>query len=709
MFRILDRYLIREIVVPFAIALLVLTFLLMVQPIIQRGESFIAKGVEFTIVARALWALVPAALSLTIPMSVLMGILVGFGRLSADREFVAFHACGVSLLRLLRPVMLVAGVAAAATAYQLIEALPRENKRFQEIAAQVMIDRIDHEVTPRVFFEEFRERVIYVRELPPDGGWREVFVADTSRPGERTVFVAREGRIRLNRELRQVHLELTDGSSHRTSVGRPEVYERTEFERIVINLESDRVFRDSLPRGAPEMTMAELRTAIADADARGGTANYERFMLQYKLSLPMSCPVLALIALGLGASSRKGGRLGSFVLGTGVILVYYVLFYGLRSMALGGRLQPEWAPWIPNIVLGIAGVMLVAWRARSADKPVRISLPAFWRRPRHPGETTGPAAAAGRRRVVVVIRVPHLTLPTPRLLDMYVSREYMRVFMLGVVALLGLFYISTFIDLADKMLRGEATGTMLARFLFFQTPQFVHYIIPMAVLLSTLVTIGVMTKNSELLVMRACGISLYRVAAPLLVFALAAGGVLFELQERVLAKTSREADRLERLIRGWPPRRSPLDRRWRVSEAGDIFNYEGFDASASRFDRLWLYTLDEPSWTLRTMTFVSEATLAPEPEGSDGVSTAWRGANGWRRDVSPRVGVPGAREPSPAYAPVSTLMLPLGPPGDFTTDLPAAEQMTLGELRGTSAGSRGAAPMPFRRRSACTARSPSPS
>ena len=103
MFRILDRYLIREILLPFFLGLVVLTFLLQVPPFLQQSQAFIAKGVPLATVIHALYMLLPQALSITIPMAVLLGILVGFGRLAADREFVAMQACGVSLLRLLRP------------------------------------------------------------------------------------------------------------------------------------------------------------------------------------------------------------------------------------------------------------------------------------------------------------------------------------------------------------------------------------------------------------------------------------------------------------------------------------------------------------------------------------------------------------------------------------------------------------------------------
>ena len=104
MFRILDRYLVRQLAMPFFLALAVLTFILEIPPILNQAEQFISKGVEWSIVIRVLGLLLPQALCLTIPMAVLLTILVGFGRLSADREFVAMQACGVSLDRPLQPV-----------------------------------------------------------------------------------------------------------------------------------------------------------------------------------------------------------------------------------------------------------------------------------------------------------------------------------------------------------------------------------------------------------------------------------------------------------------------------------------------------------------------------------------------------------------------------------------------------------------------------
>src|ERR1700704_539236 len=110
----LDRYIVREIVPPMLVALIGLTFVLMMPPILLNAERLIAKGVPWMIILRVLLTLVPQALGLTIPMALLYGILLGLGRLSADREFVALQACGVSVFRICRPVALIAVGACAA-------------------------------------------------------------------------------------------------------------------------------------------------------------------------------------------------------------------------------------------------------------------------------------------------------------------------------------------------------------------------------------------------------------------------------------------------------------------------------------------------------------------------------------------------------------------------------------------------------------------
>ncbi|HEY8534926.1 MAG TPA: LptF/LptG family permease, partial [Vicinamibacterales bacterium] len=488
MFGILDRYIIRELILPFLLGLVVFTFLLVLDPLATYSEQLIAKGVSWSIVARVLLTLLPQALAITIPIALLIGLLIGLGRLSADREVVAMQACGISIYRLLRPVLLLAFAGWAVTSYIMIESVPTANQTFREIVFGIITQRVETEIKPRVFFEDFPNKVLYVGDAPAGGGWRECFLADTAKPEQPTVFTAETCRLVIDRERRTVDLVLTGGARHAANLPDPEKYEVDRFDELIIALDPNTVFRQAdLLKGDNEMTIPELRARAAELQREGLPSHAPLLALHRKFSIPVACIVLAVIGLALGVQHGRGGKLAAFVPGIGVVFVYYVIEYLGRQMTKGQLLPPWLAVWAPNLVLGAAGVALLIWRARSADSPIRLSLPRFTRSaaPATGAAALSPAAPANRRgnRVVVVIRIPNLRLPTFRLLDVYVTKLTLKVAALTFVGLLGIFYISTFIDLSDKLFKGQTTGAMLLQFFYYQTPEFIYYIIPLTVLI----------------------------------------------------------------------------------------------------------------------------------------------------------------------------------------------------------------------------------
>src|SRR5215510_6479623 len=243
MFRIFDRYVVREILVPFFLALVVLTFILLMPPILEQAQQLIGKGVDPPTIVRILLTLVPQALSVTIPMALLYGILMGLGRLSSDREFVALQACGVSIFRALRPIAVLAVLAFAVDQYVLLVALPNANQTFREITFNVVAAKAETDVKPRTFYQGFPNRVVYVRDIVPAGGWRDVFLADTTRNDQTAVYFARSGRLVIDREHRTVQLVLEDGASHTTFAVRPEEYQGSSFGQLVLNLDAESVFK----------------------------------------------------------------------------------------------------------------------------------------------------------------------------------------------------------------------------------------------------------------------------------------------------------------------------------------------------------------------------------------------------------------------------------------------------------------------------------
>ncbi len=696
MFRTIDRYVIREIIPPFLLSLLIFTFILEIPPVMRHLETLVAKGVTWGIAFQIILTLIPQALGVTIPMALLTGILIGLGRLSSDRETVALLACGVSPYRLLRPILLLASLATAATLYVLIEAIPNANHTFNRIAYEIITKRVEEDIQPRVFFEDFPGYVLYSRDEAPGGGWKDVLVADTRDPKSTKLFLAARGRLYLAPDMSRVDLILTDGTQYAT--GTPGETTVGRFKGDLIHwLDPKTVFpRMELPRGVTEQTIPQLLKTIEDkrlqqeklnADGLNVTLSPhpELLGLHQKFSLPAACLVFALIGLALGLTVARDGKMAGFVIGIAVIFAYYIVMYLGESAVKGYYTTPEsisgtmylahLGRWLPNIVLGLFGIVALIWRARFAERglpvsiPVALSsrLPSRWGHPTSETPSAPPAgpAPSGRRNVVIVVRFPRIRLPAIGVLDQYISSLYVRMIGLSFLALLGLFYISTFIDRADKMFKGQASAGMMFELLALLTPQFIYYVIPIAALLSALVTFGLLARTSELTVMKACGISLYRIAVPVVVLSIAWSAVLFGLEQQILAASNRRAEVLDNTIRGRPTTMfNPLNRRWLIGTDGAIYHYSYFDPERKTLNGLSMYRLPaDNAWRLASHTYAPRAVFS---------GTEWIAESGWSQNLM--------SEP-PTWAPFKRRSLPIEPPDYFHTEQPEAEMMTVPELR----------------------------
>src|SRR5690606_27359599 len=142
------------------------------------------------------------------------------------------------------------------------------------------------------------------------------------------------------------------------------------------------------------------------------------------------------------------------------------------------------------------------------------------------------------------------------------------------LGLMSLFYISAFLDKSEKSSKGDGSVGLVFSFLVYSTPPYVYFIIPLTVLLSVLVTFRLLARSSDLRVMKACGISLYRIAFPVIGLSLVGSLALFALEQRVLAESNRKAEAADREIRGLAPQNlNPLNRRWIVARDGSIYHY----------------------------------------------------------------------------------------------------------------------------------------
>jgi len=669
----LDRYLIRETIPPFLLALGLFTFLLAVKPALDQAQQLLSKGVDLFTVGLLILYLLPQALGVTLPMAFTAGLLMALGRLSGDRESVAFLACGVSPVRLLRPILLMAVVVGALDMYTLVRLVPEYNLRFQQETFELLVEQGESDIRPGLFYEGFPGKVLRVRDTLPAGGWRQVMLADTSQPGRRpTVTLAESGYLAIDEERRQVDIVLRGDSVQYRPGAEDGTYNMARMTDLKVSVPASSVFGTGnlgVSRGRAEMTIAQLRETEAEKVSAGISPHPEVMQRHQMFSFPVACVVFALVALALGLHTRREGKLGGFALGVGVIFAYYGIMMVFEALTKGGLFSAHWARWVPNIVIGIAGLLAVRWRNQASGGELALRLP-HWVRAVRPRPSPAPRKA---ERVVIVLRMPDLSawLPRPRLLDLYIGRKYLSVALLSCGALLGLYYIGTLIDKSERLFKDQASMGMMLEYFYYSTPQFIAYVIPMAALVSALAAMGGLTRTGELTVMRACGVSLYRVAMPVLLLALIWSGGLFLLDDRVLAHANREAEVLEDQIRGNAPHTVNViaNAHWLAGRDNRIYHYTVFDIPAQTLHQLSIFDIETGGdYRLERQTYVTKAVFADEDD-------VWAVDEGWiQRFPESGGGIePEALEPG---------RMSLAPPAHFSgMHNEEADLMTFGELR----------------------------
>jgi lipopolysaccharide export system permease protein len=164
----LDRYIFREIFYPFLIALVALTFVAFLAFSREIGWLF-ELIVRQSATTREVWAIciaiLPNVLTFTIPMGVLVGLLTGFGRMSSDSEAIALRATGISMLRLMVPVMLLGLLGFAANLAMAVWIAPETAGRLRDLRYDLIAKRVSLEVKPRVFNESLTNFVLYVQDV----------------------------------------------------------------------------------------------------------------------------------------------------------------------------------------------------------------------------------------------------------------------------------------------------------------------------------------------------------------------------------------------------------------------------------------------------------------------------------------------------------------------------------------------------------------
>ena len=377
--RILDRYIVREIVRHALLGLLIFTFVLFVPKLVRLMELFVRHSGSGSQILTLFLCIIPGLLVFTIPMAVLIGVLLGLGRMSMDSEIIALTALGISRKRILLPVGVLAVIGAALTLLMSLVLAPRSLRRFRDIETSLIASQISFQVQPRVFDERFPHLVLYLNDVSASGThWHGVFLFETGGESGSRITLAEDAIVIAEPGLGKLELHLNSGTTHEFQRERPDQYSVTGFAR------SDWPIEFNSLASAKERTLSIPERTLADLfHDRGPRWREARVEIYQRFAFPFACFAFALIAVPLGAQPRRGGRAAGSLLSVLIIAGYYLLFIVGAGMARQGVLPPFLGMWAANFILVLVGLALLPRMERYWSEPSPLTfLSRFiaWRR-----------------------------------------------------------------------------------------------------------------------------------------------------------------------------------------------------------------------------------------------------------------------------------------------------------------------------------------
>ena len=630
--RILTRYILGEILSHTLIGCAVFTFILFMRDLSHILEMVVRNSSTFTSVMEIFLFTLPNTFKVTIPMAVLVGILLGLSRLAADSEVIAMRASGLGIGYFVKVASIVAIGGTLLGLANSVYLAPRANRAILSMQLALETSQASYEIQPRVFYEDFRNAVLYVQNVRGGTGasnWDRVFMADVSDPTTPIITTAASATV-ANDTAQELLMRLRNGSRHEMVAGQPQQYNISTFTNTDLPLSLSQQSEVHLGRMDTAIYALPMSTLMDRTHGPDG----KRFLLELytRFSYPAACLVLMLVGVPLGVVSRRGGKSSGLVFTVLLVLVYYVLSYTGIALSRQDKLSPFLGVWMANLIFAVAGTFLL-WQMASGGRV--LSAIAGWAArvpvPKKALDTNGHLTGLLDRLQPRSARIGSRSV-FPRILDGYVVREFLNTFILVLASFVMLMLVFTFFELVGDILRNHIPLTTVGDYLFNLSPSMLYTITPLAVLIAVLVTFGVLNRNSEIIAMKATGISLYRLVIPIVSIAATLAVGLFLFDEFYLPQANRRQEALRSTIKGRPPQTFlHPEEKWifgqpRAGEPGRIFYYQFFDPDANEFANLSIFEFDPATFALSRRIFAARVYW-------DTRRSAWRFVNGWERDI----------------------------------------------------------------------------
>ncbi len=676
--RILTRYILGEILSHTLIGCALFTFILFMPYLPHVLEMVVRNSSTFSNAAEIFLFTLPNLFRVTIPMSVLVGVLLGLSRLAADSEIIAMRASGLGIGYFVRVSAIVAVGGTLAGLANSLYLAPRANRAILDMEQALETSQASYQIQPRVFYEDFKNFILYVQNVRSGTGasnWDQVFMADVSDPAAPRITTAASATV-VSDSTQVLLMRLRNGAQHDTVADQPDQYNIRAFTTTDRPLELSA--QSDVHLGRRDTAIYALPMGALLERVRGPDPKPYLIELNNRFAFPIACLVLMLVGVPLGVASRRGGKSSGFVYTILLVFLYYFLSATGTALGRQNKLPVFLAVWSANILFAGAGVFLL-WQMASGGRILNAIMTWAARTPKP--EANGAARHNGVSLTGLLDKLPRRPKRAksrnafPRILDEYVVREFLNTFLLVLTGFVLLMLVFTFFDLVGDILRNHIPLATVGAYLVNLTPDMLYQIAPLAVLIAALVTFGVLNRNSEIIAMKATGISLYRLVIPIVSIAAILSVSLFLFDQYYLPQANRRQEALRNTIKGRPPQTVlHPERNWifgqpRPGEPGRIFYYQFFDPDHKEFANLSIFEFDPSTFQLTRRIFAARVYR-------DTDSSTWNFQSGWVRDMN------GAEPTAFREFSQTTFSEIHEDPGYFTKENLQSQEMNFSQLDG---------------------------
>ncbi len=270
--KIIHRYVLREHVGPLVFALTALTSLLLLNYIAKQIDQLVGKGLGASVIAKFFALSLPFTIAMTTPMSVLVATLYAFSRLAAENEVTALKANGVSLARLLVPVLIAASFISLVMIGFNDRVLPAANHKLRQLQGDIARKKPTFGLREQII-NQVADRQVYLKamKLGTDNRMTDVTIYDLTDVMRRRTIYADSGKLAFAPNGQDLILTLYHGSTLEVPRAEPARLQRAAFDRNYVRVEGVanqlQVTRSDSYKSDREMTVCELQNEVARYEA----------------------------------------------------------------------------------------------------------------------------------------------------------------------------------------------------------------------------------------------------------------------------------------------------------------------------------------------------------------------------------------------------------------------------------------------------------